>query len=304
MKRKKNLIIIAGPTAVGKTALAIDLAIKFNTEIISADSRQFYKEMNIGTAKPAPAELKAVPHHFIDSHSVAEEFSAGAFEIAALQKLDEIFSKNDVAVMAGGSGLFIKAVTEGFDALPDVPAEVREELNTIFDMEGIEKLQQLLKEKDPEYYNTVDIQNPQRIIRALEVTIATGKPFSSFRKNSVAERDFDSIKIGLTMEREQLYERINLRVDKMMDQGLLEEVRKLHKYKGVNALETVGYKELFGYLDKKITLEEAVELIKRNTRRYAKRQLTWFRKDKDFEWFEPHEKDKVLQYIHQKIQAY
>ncbi|MBS1520070.1 MAG: tRNA (adenosine(37)-N6)-dimethylallyltransferase MiaA [Bacteroidetes bacterium] len=280
----KKLIVIAGPTAVGKTAAAIKLAQQLNTEIISADSRQFYREMSIGTAKPDAEELAQAKHHFIDSHSITENFTVGNFEKEALLLLAELFKTHNQVIMVGGSGLFIQAVTQGFDNLPTADPEIREKLNQELSEKGIELLQQKLKEADPDYYNQVDLNNPQRLIRALEVFETTGKPFSSYRKANINSRPFESIKIVLDLPREVLYDRINKRVDIMVEHGLVEEVRSLLPYRHLNALNTVGYSELFDYFENKTDLDTAISLIKQNTRRFAKRQLTWFRKDKDVKW--------------------
>jgi len=301
MRPSKHLIVIAGPTAIGKTALAIKVAQYFQTDIISADSRQFYREMSIGTAKPSPEELAQATHYFINSHSIRDEFTVGDFEQQALVLLEGIYQQKDIAVLAGGSGLFINAITKGFDNLPKAPAEVREELNELFSKDGIEALQNMLKELDPDYYTEVDLQNPQRIIRALEVSIFTKKPFSTFRTNSSVNRPFDIIKIGLNMPREALYEQINIRVDQMIRAGLVEEARELLPFRKYNALNTVGYSELFDFFDKKVSLEEAVTAIKQNTRRFAKRQLTWFRKDQETEWFTPDQFPDVINYINSRI---
>ena len=296
-KKNKNLIIITGPTAIGKTGLAVFLAKQLKTEILSFDSRQFYKEMKIGTAVPSDEELAEIPHHFIQNLSIHDNYSVGDFERDALEKLDELFQKYDSVVMVGGSGMFEKAVTEGLDEFPEVDKTIRQNLIYEFDIQGIEPLQKELLEVDPVYYKSVDKQNPVRIIRALEICRGTGKPFSSFRKNKTAERNFQTIKIGLELPREEIYERINQRVDLMMENGLLEEVKSLYGCKKLNSLQTVGYKELFDYLDGKISLDFAVEEIKKNTRRYAKRQLTWYRKDEKVKWFSPNEKEEILQYI-------
>ncbi|MEJ6979575.1 tRNA (adenosine(37)-N6)-dimethylallyltransferase MiaA [Pedobacter sp. P351] len=296
-----TLIVIAGPTAIGKTELAIKIADHFQTEIVSADSRQFYKEMEIGTAKPSPDELGSVKHHFINSLSVTDDFSVGEFEIQAIAVLNAIFKKNKYAVLAGGSGLFIKAITEGLDNLPKADPSIRSELNLLFEKEGIKSLREKLEQLDPEYYNVADLNNPQRIIRALEVTLSSNKPFSRFHTKQKADRPFKSIKIGLNIERPDLYDRINTRVDIMFDSGLINEVKSLLPYRHLNALNTVGYSEIFDYLDGKITLEQAKESIKQNTRRFAKRQLTWFRKDTDIHWFEPFQYQEILDYIHTKL---
>jgi len=293
----KTLIVIAGPTAIGKTALAITIAQHYKTEIVSADSRQFYREMSIGTAKPSDEELSAVKHHFINSHSVNDDFSVGDFETQALLTLAEIFENHDYAVLVGGSGLFIKAITEGFDILPKADPSLRAELNLFFEKEGIIPLQQKLKLFDPDYYKEVDLSNPQRIIRALEVSISSGNPFSSFRSKLQKKRPFNAIKIGLNINREDLYARINFRVDEMVTTGLVDEVTNLLPHRKLNALHTVGYSEIFDALDGKISLEQAIENIKQNTRRFAKRQLTWFRKDTKIAWFEPSQYYEILQYI-------
>ncbi|MFA7687768.1 MAG: tRNA (adenosine(37)-N6)-dimethylallyltransferase MiaA [Moheibacter sp.] len=296
-KKTKTLIVIAGPTAIGKTGLAVFLAKQLKTEIISFDSRQFYKEMKIGTAVPSEEELAEVPHHFIQNLSIHDEYTVGDFEQDALEKLDELFQKYDAVVMAGGSGLFEKAVTEGLDEFPEVDKTIRQNLIYEFDVYGIEPLQKELFQVDPVYHQLVDIQNPVRIIRALEIYRGTGKPFSSFRKNNKVKRDFNVLKIGLELPRKEIYERINNRVDSMMEEGLLDEVKSLCKFKNLNSLQTVGYRELFDYLDETINLDFAVEEIKKNTRRYAKRQLTWYRKDERVNWFSPHEKEEILSYI-------
>lgn len=304
MAKNKTLIVIAGPTAIGKTALAITLARHFSTEIISADSRQFYKEMSIGTAKPGVDELAMAKHHFIDSHSINTLFSTGDFEKQALEVLAEIFSRHDVAIMAGGSGLYLDAVTKGLDQLPDTDMQIREELNLLFETEGIEPIREKLAEADPEYYAKVDQSNPQRMIRGLEFFLSTGKKVSSFLTNSKKQRPFDIIRIGLNIERPQLYERINHRVDVMLANGLLEEVKALEPYKDLNALKTVGYAELFDYLDGLISYETAVEKIKQNTRRFAKRQLTWFRRDDQIKWFEPHDPPTaIIEYLEQSLKT-
>lgn len=293
----KRLIVVVGPTAVGKTAMGIALARHLKTEIISADSRQFYKEMTIGTAKPDQEELGQAKHHFINSHTIKEEYSAGDFERDALPLLNKLFERHDVVVMVGGSGLFVRAVCEGLDNLPKAPAAIRERLNGVFEQEGIEPLQQKLKEVDPDYYSTADIQNPQRVIRALEVYEATGQPFSTYRGQEVSDRPFDVVTIGLNTERKKLYERINRRVDKMLEEGLVDEVHSLLPYRGKPALLTVGYAEIFDYLDGEISLEEAVLRIKQNSRRYAKRQITWFKKYGNTVWFEPDDWEGILRFL-------
>jgi tRNA dimethylallyltransferase len=284
---KKTLIVIAGPTASGKTAVAINLAQHYKTVILSADSRQFYREMSIGTAKPGKIEQAAAKHYFIDSHSITENFSVGDFEKQALALLDELFQIHDVIILVGGSGLYIKALTDGFDGIPQADPEIREKLNKEFASKGIEPLQKKLLEADPDYYNEVDLNNPQRIIRALEVYQTTGKPFSSYRKAGVNARPFNILKIALDMPREVLYHRINQRVNIMIEQGLVAEARSLIFHRDLNALNTVGYSELFDHFDDKINLEKAIDLIKQNTRHFAKRQLTWLRRDKEIHWLKP-----------------
>jgi len=296
-KRNKNLIIITGPTAIGKTGLAVFLAKQLNTEIVSFDSRQFYKEMKIGTAVPTGKELAEVPHHFIQNLSIHDDYSVGDYERDALKKLEELFQKYNSVVMVGGSGMFEKAVTEGLDEFPEIDRKIREELNAEFQKSGIEKLQEELESADPDYYSQVDLNNPVRIIRALEIFRGTGKQFSSFRKKQSAQRNFNTIKIGLELPREEIYDRINRRVDLMMEEGLLNEAKSLYEFKELNSLQTVGYRELFDYLDGKSDLESVVEEIKKNTRRYAKRQLTWYRKDEKIKWFSPFEKEEILQFI-------
>ncbi len=299
-----TLIVIAGPTAVGKTAAAIQVAQKYHTEIISADSRQFYIEMNTGTAKPSIEELNTIKHHFINSHSISELFSVGDFEKQGLELLDGLFKNHDVVVMAGGSGLYINAICNGFDDLPKANAELREKLNLEYQEKGIEHLQAQLKTNDPVYYAEVDIFNPQRIIRALEVYYTSGIPFSSYRGKQAKTRPFKIIKIGLNTSREQLYAQINHRVDQMIQAGLVEEVNALSPYRDLNALNTVGYSELFQYLDGAVSLVEAIEKIKQNTRRFAKRQLTWFKKDEQINWFSPADMPAILSFLDAQLTAH
>lgn len=280
----KTLLVIVGPTAVGKTALAIKLAVQFNTVIISADSRQFYREMSIGTAKPSHEELSSVKHYFINSHSINESFTAGDFEKQSLALLDDLFKIHNVVILAGGSGLYVKAVCEGFDEFPETGTQIREKLNNEFSENGIEVLQEKLKIADPAYYQTVDINNPQRLIRALEVYESTGIPYSVYRKSILNTRAFNIVKLGLNLPRPVLYERINERVDIMVKQGLIAEVQSLLPFRNLNPLNTVGYTELFDFFDGKTDLNTAISSIKQNTRRFAKRQLTWFRKDKEINW--------------------
>lgn len=291
---QKVLIAIVGPTAIGKTALGILLAKHFKTEVISADSRQFFKEMNIGTAVPSPEELNEIPHHFIQHKSIFEPYSVGDFERDAIHLLEQLFQKNDVAVMVGGSGLYVDAVVNGLDEFPEVDPKIREFLNDKLLNEGLESLQNELKQRDPAYYKIVDLDNPHRLIRALEVCISANKPYSSFLAQNKPKRAFKSLYIGLQAPRETIYERINARVDLMMEAGLLEEVRKLHPHKALNALQTVGYKELFEYLEGNCDLEYAILEIKKNTRRFAKRQLTWLRKNENILWVEHYTEPKTI----------
>jgi len=284
----KQLIVVLGPTAVGKTAYAIELAKSLQTEIISADSRQIFKELNIGAARPSAEELAQVPHHFIASASIHEAYSAGRFEREALTKLAELFENHNTVVCCGGSMMYIDALVNGFDDLP-TDGDVRDELSQRYKAEGIEVLQRDLMRLDPEYYNQVDLQNPHRLIRALEVCVVSKSPFSELRRNAVKSRDFEVQKIGLDMERDRLYERINARVIRMMEDGLLEEARTLYPHKHLQALNTVGYKELFDHFDGNCSLEEAVQKIQQHTRNFAKRQLTWWRRDGDIQWRRPPE---------------
>ena len=298
---KKYLTCIVGPTAVGKTSTAIKVAQFLNTEIISADSRQFYKELEIGTAKPDALELSEAKHHLVNSLSIHDEYDVGQFEGDALAIINQVHERNNSVVMVGGSGLFIDAVCNGLDEFPEIEDGLRDTLNDEFKQNGLQRLVDELEGKDPEYWSIVDRKNPQRIIRALEVIRSTGKKFSDFRKRSKKERPFEVIKIGLTMEREQLYGRIDRRMDIMIEQGLFEEAKQFIPYKSLNALQTVGYQEIFPYLEGDYDYAEAVRLLKRNSRRYAKRQLTWFRKDESVEWFEPSNTEQILDYIDQKI---
>lgn len=297
----KYLIVIAGATASGKTSVGIALAQHFDTEILSADSRQFYKELSIGTAKPTPEELTAAKHHFVDCLSIATPYSAGDFERDALEKLTEIFEKKDLALMVGGSGLFIQAVTDGFDTFPEVPPHIRTELTQLFENEGITALQTELARCDLAYYERVDLNNPQRLIRALEVCRATGRPYSAFRQQTKNPRPFQTIFIVLERPRAELHDRINRRVDAMLAAGLLEEVRRVLPYKNQNALQTVGYQEFYPYFEGEYDLEEAIRLVKRNSRRYAKRQETWFRRVAETRTFHPEQLDEIIVYIEEKV---
>lgn len=297
VSQNKTAIIICGPTAVGKTAVAIQIAKHLGTEIISADSRQCFKELNIGVARPTEKELQTVPHHFMASHSVNEEVTAVGFEQYALEKIEFLFKKNNVVVLVGGTGLYIKAFEDGLDLIPEINVNIRREIVTNYENLGINWLQQELREKDPVFFKEGEIQNPQRMMRALEVINATGQSILSFRKGKKANRDFKIIKIGLELPKEILHLRIQERVDKMMEQGLLDEVKNMIPYRKRNALQTVGYAELFDYLEGKTELKLAVELIKTHTRQYAKRQMTWFKKDKNIQWFGPDELNAMLTYV-------
>ena len=298
MSEKKYLIVIGGPTASGKTGFAIQLANEFNTVILSCDSRQFYKEMNIGTAKPSPEELRQAKHYFINSHSIEQAYSVGDFEQEGIELLNQLFQKYSIIVMTGGSGLYINAICQGLDHFPKVPIAIREELEKEYELKGLSYLQEQLKTHDPKYYAEVDLQNPHRLIRALSICKVSGQAFSAFRKKETIQRIFTPIYIQMNWPRALLYQRINLRVDQMIEQGLLEEVKSLQAKQELSALQTVGYQELFDYLEGKSNLEEAIELIKRNSRRYAKRQLTWMRRDQFWKRFHPQEKEACLNYIH------
>jgi len=290
----KTCIIIAGPTAVGKTALAIRVAKALGTEIISADSRQCYLELDIGVARPSPVELGQVKHHFIASHSIAEEVSAATFETYALETAASIFKHRNTVVMVGGTGLYIKAFTEGLDDLPGIDPTIRSSIIAAYDQHGTEWLRDQLRQQDPLFYATGEMKNPQRMMRALEVMQSTGRSIRHFQTGQKQARPFHTIKIGLDLERAELYDRINQRVDQMMHQGLLKEVEGLTSWQHLNALQTVGYAELFDYLQGKTSLESAVSLIKQHTRHYAKRQLTWFRRDAEMHWFHPGDFDKIM----------
>ena len=302
-KQNNTLITVVGPTAIGKTALSIKLANAFNADIISCDSRQFFKEMEIGTAVPDKEELAAAQHHFIQHISIFDEYNVGKFEKDALRKLDELFSKNNVQIMVGGSGLYVDAVLKGLDYFPKVNEKIRYQLAEELKTKGLSHLQNQLKKLDVETYNTIALDNPQRVQRALEVCISSGKPYSSFKNKTKEERNFNSIKIGLTADREIIYDRINQRVDIMIANGLLEEAKDLYEHKDLNALQTVGYKELFSYFDGNFTKEFAISEIKKNTRRFAKRQSTWFRKDSDTIWFDYKTSPKnIVEKINELIQ--
>jgi tRNA dimethylallyltransferase len=294
---KKTLVVLMGPTAVGKTDLSISIAKALHAPIVSSDSRQIYREMRIGTAVPEPEQLAAVPHYFIGSRSIQEPYTAGRYEFDAVEVIEKLFQEVDFVVLSGGSGLYIDAVCLGIDAIPATNSETREMLKQRLKSEGVTALTDWLKRLDEDSYNTIDLNNPQRVIRALEVCIIAGVPYSTLRKNFEKTRSFNIVKIGLQRDREELYQRINQRVDIMMEQGLLEEARSLYEHRELNALNTVGYRELFDYFDGKISLEEAVELIKRNSRRYAKRQITWFNRYSDIAWFSPNDFDGIMAHV-------
>ena len=300
---KKHLISVVGPTAIGKTELAIQLGEHFQTEILSCDSRQFYREMRIGTAVPSSSELNRVKHHFIQNRSIREDYNVGTFEKEALELLTQKFKETDIFIMVGGSGLYADAVTRGLDDFPEVDPTIRAGLIDELNNMGLEPLQKRLKTLDPLSYERIDIQNKQRLIRALEIAEGTGKPFSSYWNKTSKTRDFETLKIGLCADRKTVYERINRRVDIMMDLGLLDEARELFEFRELNALQTVGYKEIFEYLDGDVTLEHAVAEIKKNTRRFAKRQETWYKKDKDINWFEYNSDiQEIIDFIKSRIQ--
>ena len=294
----KHLITIIGPTAIGKTTLAIKIANYFKTEIVSADSRQFYKEMNIGTAKPSTSELNSIKHHLINNKSVNDDYNIYDYEKDALKSIESIFNKKDIAILVGGSGLYINTVLYGLDEIPGISAEVRNSLYLDLELKGIKKLQEKLKLLDPSSYRSIDINNPRRLIRALEVSISTGKSYSSFLKKKKKKRDFNIIVLGMNQERLSLYKKINTRVDNMVENGLINEVKELYTLKGLNTLNTIGYSEVFNYIEDKYSLDECINEIKKNTRRYAKRQLTWFKSIDRVEWITPNYNfEEVIAYI-------
>lgn len=296
----KTCIVIVGPTAVGKTELAIQTALHYQTQIISADSRQCFKELNIGVAKPSAGELEQVKHHFISSHSIKDEMNAAKYEQYALAKIDEVFATHDMTVLVGGTGLYVKTFCDGLDEVALIDEKVRQKINADYEWEGLEWLQQEVEKHDPVYYAKGEIKNPHRLLRALEVKLSTGKSIVEFQTRKKRKRNFDIIMIGLELPREQLHKRINGRVDAMMKAGLLEEVKQLQSHKKLNALQTVGYRELFGHLIGDLSLQDAVEAIKINTRQYAKRQMTWFKKDEDTIWTAPEFK-QVMTLLNERI---
>ena len=298
----KHLITIIGPTAIGKTNLAIRIANYFKTEIVSADSRQFYKEMNIGTAKPSNSELNSIKHHLINNKSINDNYNISDYEKDALKSIKSIFNKNDVAILVGGSGLYINTVLYGLDEIPGISNETRNSLYLDLELKGIKKMQEQLKLLDPASYSAIDINNPRRLIRALEVSISTGKSYSSFLKKKKKKRDFNIIVLGINQDRLELYDKINTRVDNMIESGLINEVKELYNLKGLNALNTIGYREVFNYIEDKYSLDECINEIKKNTRRYAKRQLTWFKSIDRVEWITPeYNFEKIIAYINNLI---
>lgn len=293
----KTLLVIAGPTAVGKTALCVRLAKTLQTDVVSADSRQLYRELTIGTAKPTREEMNGVKHHFINSHSITDSVNAGRYERECLALLDTLFQTKDIVILSGGTGLYINAVCNGLDDMPSIDPALRAQLLTRFQQEGLEPLQQELRQLDPVYAQSADLQNPIRVTRALEVCLSTGLPYSSFRGQQTAERPFRSVMVALDRPRPELYERIDTRMDAMLRAGLVEEVRALLPYQELAALQTVGYQELFPYLDGQYDYEETVRLLKRNSRRYAKRQLTWFRNQGNYTWVRPDDEDEIIRLL-------
>lgn len=298
---KKTLVILLGPTGVGKTELCLSLAEELNTEIVSCDSRQFFRELKIGTAAPTEAQMQRVKHHLVGNLSIFDYYSCGRFEIDALKKLDELFLSKDVVLMTGGSMLYIDAICKGIDDIPNVDQNLRDSLHERYANEGIDNILSELKLLDPEYYDLVDKKNHKRIIHALEICLTSGKTFSSFRKETAKARPFDIIKIGLNLPREELYDRINKRVDIMFEEGLLEEAKKFYPHRNLNSLNTVGYKELFEYFDGNWDLDFAKNMIKQNSRRYAKKQLTWFNRDKDINWFRPDQQKEILSFLKNRL---
>ncbi|MEG1886248.1 MAG: tRNA (adenosine(37)-N6)-dimethylallyltransferase MiaA [Alistipes sp.] len=297
MTTNRRLIVIVGATGSGKTDLSIRIAQHYAAPILSTDSRQVFRGMPIGTAQPSAAQLQAVDHYFIASHELTDDFNCGAYEEQALTRLEQLFETHPFVVAVGGSGLYVQALCKGMDTLPAVDAQLRAALGNRLKTEGLASLVAQLKDLDPAFYAVVDRNNPARVLRALEVCLQTGVPYSAQRTGAPRTRDFDTVKIGIDVPREELYDRINRRVDEMLARGLEDEVRRLYPYKHLNALQTVGYKELFAWMDGEITYEEAVELIKRNSRRYAKRQMTWFRRDTQIRWFAPNEVEAMISYI-------
>lgn len=301
--RMDTLIIVLGPTGVGKSDISVQLAKFFHSEIVSADSRQFFKELSIGTAVPPIDDLMEVPHHFIQNKSIHQYYNVSEYETEALSLLEVLFKKRNPVILAGGSMMYIDTICKGIDDIPTVDPEIRNEVIRWYETHGIEALREKLKELDPEYYRIVDLNNPKRMLHAVEVCTMTGKTFTSFRTQTIKERPFRIIKIGINQDRKVLYDRINQRVIRMMDAGLLEEAKSVYPYRHLNSLNTVGYKELFLYLDGECSLEEAVDLIQRNSRKYARKQLTWFRRDQDIAWFEPTHLPQIIEYLTSKLSS-
>ncbi len=300
--KKSTLLVLLGPTGVGKTNISIRLAEQLSSPIISSDSRQFYRELKIGTAAPTEEELNKITHYYIGSHSIFDEYNCGQFEPDVHKLLDELFAKKQTVMLVGGSMMYIDAVCSGIDDIPTINNEIRNFWLTQYLEKGVEFIQQELKRLDPEHYQQVDINNHKRILHALEICSMTNRPYTEIRTGKSKERNFNILKIGLIRPREELYERINARVDEMVAEGLIEEAAQFYPHRHLNTLNTVGYKELYQYMDGDITLEEAIELIKRDTRRYAKRQLSWFNRDKDIHWFHPEDENEIIEYIESKIQ--
>jgi len=294
-----TLIVVLGPTGVGKSAVSIQLAKHYQTEILSADSRQFYQELSIGTAVPSAEELKSVPHHFIQTKSIHHYYNVSEYETEAIQLINQLFHSKNPLILTGGSMLYVDTICKGIDDIPTVDPVIRDEVISWYNENGNEALRQRLLELDPEYYQQVDLNNPKRLLHAVEICLMSGKSFTSFRTNTIKERPFRILKIGINQDRKILYERINERVLKMMEDGLLEEAKAVYTYRNLNSLNTVGYKELFTYLDGDCSLDEAVDLIQRNTRKYARKQLTWFRRDQDINWFEPEQISEIISYTDQ-----
>ncbi|MBS2100996.1 tRNA (adenosine(37)-N6)-dimethylallyltransferase MiaA [Carboxylicivirga linearis] len=297
----KHLVVLVGPTGIGKTDTSLKIAKHFDTEIISADSRQIYKELKIGTAAPTQEQLAIIPHHMVATHSVNDYYNAWQFEQDVLKLSDELFKKHDAIVLTGGSMMYVDAVTKGIDDLPTIDPDLRQEVMDIYEKDGLDAIRRQLKILDPEFYNQVDLKNHKRVMHAVEVCLMTGKPYSSLRTNTNRQRPFNIIKLGLDMDREELYNRINLRVDQMVKDGLFEEAKQFYHLKEINALNTVGYKEIFAHWDGEYDATTAIELIKRNSRRYAKRQLSWFRRDKEMHWFNPKDADEMITFVEQQI---
>lgn len=297
----KTLIVIVGPTGIGKSDLSIRIAQHLNTEIISADSRQIYRELSIGTAVPPAEDLETVKHHLIHNHSIHEYYSASSFEIEALNIITDLFHTKDQLVLTGGSMLYVDTLCHGIDDIPEADPEIRKQLVIDLEEKGLDHLRLQLKQLDPVYYSKVDLKNPKRILHALEICLTAGQPYSSMRTAQKKERPFRILKIGLNRDRTELYDRINRRVEKMIESGLVEEARRVYEFKELNSLNTVGYKELFAYFDGEITLEEAIDLIQRNSRRYARKQLTWFRKDEAINWFQPEQVDEIIRFIETQL---